>query len=256
MQIQEKYGNEFSIIGEYKGEINEIVLKHNLCGKTFTTNPEAFLKKGVCPHCYSPRYNREKTDAQFREEVKNKFGDNFEILSPYVNSRTKIKIKCKKCGAIKDILPYPFIHSFHCSCTPKQKTKIKLKRTTEEFKKEVYDLVGDEYTVLGEYEGANVKTLMRHNCCGRTFELEPVRFLNNHVRCLPCNRNYTKTNDEFKAQVYTLVGDDFIVLDDYKNAKTKLRIQCNSCNHVHEYIPRNFMTIKKCPYCGHKKNSI
>ena len=34
------------------------------------------------------------------------------------------------------------------------------KRTTEEFKKLVYDLVGDEYTVLGEYTTTFVQELL------------------------------------------------------------------------------------------------
>lgn len=258
-QLSKKFGTKFSFIEitkEENGIIFEIKLKHEDCGKEFVTNPEIFLKKGVCPYCYIPRYNKEKTDAQFRKEVYDKYGDRYEIITPYINSRTKIKIRCKNCQKEKEILPYPFLHHYQCSCVPKKKNKPKLKRTTEEFKQEVYDLVGDEYTVLGEYKGANVKTLMRHNVCGRTFEIEPVRFLNNKVRCIPCNRNYTKTTEEFKQEVYDLAGDDFTVLDEYKNAKTKVTIKCNSCNTSEKYLPRNFLMIKKCPHCGHKKNSI
>lgn len=50
------------------------------------------------------------------------------------------------------------------------------KRTTEEFKKLVYDLVGDEYTVLGEYTTTLTKIQMRHNKCGtKTYIYEPSR---------------------------------------------------------------------------------
>lgn len=36
-------------------------------------------------------------------------------------------------------------------------------KTTELFKKEVYDLVADEYLVLGEYKRNHEKILMKHN---------------------------------------------------------------------------------------------
>lgn len=40
------------------------------------------------------------------------------------------------------------------------------KRNTESFKEEVYELVGDEYLVLGEYKNSHSKLLMKHDKCG------------------------------------------------------------------------------------------
>ena len=37
------------------------------------------------------------------------------------------------------------------------------KKSTEEFKKEVYDLVGNEYEVLGEYIKNDKKIKIKHN---------------------------------------------------------------------------------------------
>ena len=39
------------------------------------------------------------------------------------------------------------------------------KRTHDQFVKEVFDLVGNEYTVLGQYTNTDTKILIKHNIC-------------------------------------------------------------------------------------------
>jgi hypothetical protein len=63
------------------------------------------------------------------------------------------------------------------------------KKTNEEFLKEVYSLVGDEYTVLGKYINVHTKILMKHNCkkCNNhEWLVEPTNFLQG-TRCPYCN---------------------------------------------------------------------
>ena len=50
------------------------------------------------------------------------------------------------------------------------------KKTTEKFKEEVYNLVKDEYTVLGEYLACNKKIEMKHNTCGYIYSVRPSSF--------------------------------------------------------------------------------
>ena len=45
------------------------------------------------------------------------------------------------------------------------------KKTTKEFKEDVYKLTSNEYTVLGEYIGCKKKILMKHNICGHEWEV-------------------------------------------------------------------------------------
>ena len=60
------------------------------------------------------------------------------------------------------------------------------RKTTEEFKQEVYNLVGNEYSVLGEYITNKTKIKMRHNKCGYEYEVTPNSFLSNGNRCREC----------------------------------------------------------------------
>ena len=49
-------------------------------------------------------------------------------------------------------------------------------KSTKEFKEEVYDLVGDEYEVIGEYVNSQEKIMMRHNVCGCEYPVLPSMF--------------------------------------------------------------------------------
>jgi len=49
------------------------------------------------------------------------------------------------------------------------------RKTHEEFIQEVYDLVGNEYTVLGKYINATTKILIRHNTCGHEYVVTPAK---------------------------------------------------------------------------------
>lgn len=69
------------------------------------------------------------------------------------------------------------------------------KKTIEEFKRNVKDLVGDEYSVLSnEYFGNKVKLRFRHNICGREYEATPNKFLLGR-RCPYCSVNNSKAEE-------------------------------------------------------------
>lgn len=43
------------------------------------------------------------------------------------------------------------------------------KKTDEQFKVEVRNLVGNEYSIEGSYEGSHTKIQFHHSDCGNTF---------------------------------------------------------------------------------------
>lgn len=123
------------------------------------------------------------------------------------------------------------------------------RKTDAEFKKEVYDLVGNEYTFLDEYQGALTKIRVKHNKCGHVYGVEPSHFL----RGSRCNYCYVKvqrkTNSQFKKEVFDLVGNEYIFLDCYATAKTKLRVKHNKCGHIYRVDPNSFLQGRRCPFC-------
>lgn len=125
-------------------------------------------------------------------------------------------------------------------------------KTNDEFKKEVYDLVGGEYTFLDDYQGALIKIEVRHNKCGHTYEVQPNDFLNKGRRCPLCYGNIKKTDAQFKQEVFDLVEDEYVFLDHYVNAYTKIRVKHNKCGRVYKVRPNSFFEGRRCSYCANQ----
>ncbi|WP_297419432.1 hypothetical protein [Clostridium sp.] len=72
------------------------------------------------------------------------------------------------------------------------------RKTQEQFENEVYELYGDEYTVLGKYIGADKKVLIRHNVCGNEWKAKPSNLLNTNSQnhgCPKCANNQRLDGD-------------------------------------------------------------
>ena len=114
------------------------------------------------------------------------------------------------------------------------------RKTDEEFKQEVYDLVGDDYVFLDSYQGGHVKIKVKHNKCGNTYEISPHSFLQGH-RCPYCKGGIKKTDEEFKQEVYDLVGNEYVFMGPYINSSTKIRVKHNKCGNIYEMRPNDFL---------------
>lgn len=122
-------------------------------------------------------------------------------------------------------------------------------KTNEEFVKEIYDLVGSEYTLLSKYTRSNDKVKIRHNECGFEYMVVPSRFKSGN-RCRKCNGvNQRKTNEDFVLEVRELVGDEYTFLEKYSTAIEKIEIRHNICNSTYYVSPNNFLRGNRCAKC-------
>ena len=158
-----------------------------------------------------------------------------------------------------------------CPKCAKNNSIIKRRKTTEQFKKEVYDLVGDEYEVIDEYTGALSKITFKHNKCGKTFEMVATNFLNGiskgkknkGYRCPICENilkkkrsiERRKTTEQFKKEVYDLVGDEYEVIDEYITAIDKITFKHNKCGNIFKMAPNKFLNNRRCSFCTSKSKA-
>lgn len=125
------------------------------------------------------------------------------------------------------------------------------RKTDAEFKNEIFDMVGGEYTFLDHYVNYHTKIRVKHNKCGNVYEVKPNNFLNGK-RCPYCSSKAKKTNDQFKREIYNLVGGEYTFLDPYVNNKTKIRVKHNKCGNVYKARPSKFLSGSRCPFCSGK----
>ena len=128
-----------------------------------------------------------------------------------------------------------------------------VKKTNEEFLKEVYNLVKNEYSFKEEYNGAKNKILVKHNNCGYEFLVQPSNFLYGS-RCPLCAKNF-KTHEIFKKQVFDLVEDEYNILEEYKTKRFKIKFKHNTCGTIFKQYPETFIIGRRCPKCGLENRS-
>ena len=203
---------------------------------------------------------KKKTNEDFIKEVYEQVGNEYTFLEEYKGTKIKLKVKHNKCGYIYEIKPNYFL-SNKCRC-PKCSKKIisnKKRKTNEEFIKEVYEQVGNEYTFLENYINDKTKLKIKHNKCDNIYEVTPNNFLRRKRRCpYCCKRNVKRSNEEFIKEVYELVGDEYIFLENYINTDTPIKVKHKLCNNEYTVAPKEFLFKKaRCPYCDrNNKNSI
>jgi hypothetical protein len=148
------------------------------------------------------------------------------------------------CGHIYKVTPAHFLNGTRCpQCFGAHK------KSDEKFKQQVSELVGDEYSFLGEYKSANSKLPVLHRLCGKEYPVTPNGFLGGR-RCPYCYGNIRKTIEDFKQSVKNKYGDEYIILGEYKNNRTKIGLRHAFCGHEYSASPDNILAGYGCPKCA------
>lgn len=126
--------------------------------------------------------------------------------------------------------------------------KKSVKKTTEEFKNEVYNLVKDEYKVLSEYTGTNNKIIMLHVKCNNEYSVTPNKFLQGR-RCPECSGKTKKDTKKFYKEVYDLTNGEYELKSEYIDAATYVNIEHKVCGEIINCMPKEFVKSKNPRRC-------
>ena len=124
------------------------------------------------------------------------------------------------------------------------------RKTDSEFRQDVYNLVGDEYIFLDSYVNNKTKLRVKHSKCNNIYKVSPTNFIDSGSRCPFCSSTAKKTDDQFKHEVYSLVGSEYEFLDAYQGTLNKIRVKHNKCGHTYEVTPSHFLEGSRCPVCA------
>jgi len=173
--------NEFKVLEQIKiKKENHYKLKHLKCGYEFITKLSNFKRRYSCPKCVGRIFNKDSN--YFNNEIK-LIDNNYELKSDYQDCHTKVIIKHLICGYEYPVTPTRFLSGDRC---PKCSNRIS--KTTESFKKEVFNLVKNDYEVLDDYpENNKINIKFKHNKCNSVFKMSPHNFLRGQ-RCPECYR--------------------------------------------------------------------
>ena len=193
--------------------------------------------------------SRRITTEQFKDMVSKLVGEEYLVLGDYTGIHNKIKMKHVLCGNIYKVSPSNFIHDNNrCpECAGF------LRKTNEQFIREVHDLVGDEYSVLTDYENnCHKKILMRHEPCGFEYEISPNKFTSGGRRCPRCMQKERYALERVKDIIFDLSNGDYeLISDEYINRKSKLDIKHIECGLIYKATFGEFSSNgNRCPRCS------
>ncbi len=198
-RIERQHGKEIKVLGEYKNKRTKVLVQHS-CGHVWEANPEPLWNGHGCPKCAN---NLRKDTPQFKKEVYDVAGDEYEVLGEYVNTHTPILFRHNVCGAEFEMSPNAFLHQGQrCPSERYIRSAESNRLPLEEVKAHIKDLVGDEYAIIGGYQGSAKETTFIHHKCGRSFRMLPTRFINQGVRCPHCYLDQNRSDGEYVVVDY------------------------------------------------------
>lgn len=185
-KIDERYKGEYIITdtikySDYKGDL-EII--HKDCGKKFISSINTLLGKGDnhCPYC-TQRINSE---TKFKQKVYDKFKGEYLVLSPYINARTPIAFRHKKCGKKFNLTSREFLNYITpCPDCKKKKKAFSIKQAQDKVNKKF----GRLFTLCGIYVNMHTPLPIKCNSCGNVIEYTVNNILKKK-KCPCCNSTY------------------------------------------------------------------
>ncbi|MCI9355237.1 MAG: hypothetical protein HFE58_10670 [Firmicutes bacterium] len=200
---------------------------------------------------------RKLTKKEIQERINKIHGEKYILKGEYINSKKPIDVLCTKCNKVWEAHLDSLFKGFGCPRCSRT-----MKKNTEIIKNEVYNLVGNEYEVLGEYVNTHTKILFRHNKCGNEFLMSPKSFIHDSQRC-PKER-YDKSSaknsivqgkpEEKNKQISDICKNEgYQVIKGYVRSKIPLEILHLKCNKIFKPLPRDFIKGTRCPYCYKSK---
>ena len=180
-----------------------------------------------------------KTHEYFVLELIGK-GIFYEPLDRYVDSKTKIRFKCDKCGNIWKASPTNILSGKGCAQCKKTNAKLRFQMGKDEFLRKVSDaspnikiLETDDYT----YRGESLATCTVHGITWRVLNATLIK----GCGCKQCGIEKTRkkrarTQEDFEREV-SLVSPHIEVLGKYINARTKIKVRCRLHDETYLVTP-------------------
>lgn len=203
---------EYSLLGQYSNKDTKTLFQHKVCGNRFMMTPHNFLAGHGCPKC--AQKSKAAKLAEQKPSAFKKFlatNNDYEVLSPYVNKFTSIKLRHKKCGREFEIEPYEAprmlrsISGTICPYCVNEAKRLRFQYTLEQANARLKK-VNPEYEFI-TYNGAKEDAEVRHKVCGEVFTQSAKYLLLGDGHCPKCTTHVSRGEREVYGWVKQYVPD-------------------------------------------------
>lgn len=247
IEMQERVHNysdgKYELASEYVNMSTKFTIRCMEHNELFDIKPGHYFE-GIVP-CKKCRHK--KFEDAFYEKALKLYGDNIEFLTDYIDGSSKITARCKMhdytftktAGLISLGHGCPFCSGYKIS--------------PEDYKKQVEEKHGSNFSLLTEYVNHATPIKVRHNICGKEYKISPQSFLE-IKQCRHCEelsrRKYTidDVRKIFDEHGMILVGDDYTM--------TGIPVPYICKNHPELGVQRRklssvlYLNQQGCPQCA------
>lgn len=179
--------NQYIMLETYINKSTSILIKCQYCGLEWRCLPSILFRNRIGKGCkHHVNLNFEMAKKRIEKESQSKI----TLVGKYKGAKVSTTMQCVKCSYKWNTEPY-IVYAVGVDCP---KCAHRIKRTSKDFQKEIFKLVGDEYSVLSAYVKSHSKVVFRHETCGNVFEMTPHAFLGGQ-RCTNSLEVKVRRND-------------------------------------------------------------
>lgn len=177
------------LTSSYINSHDKISVKCTVCDYEWTTLPGSLLyKKSKCPQCIGETI----TPSYYKKMVYDLVGDEYDVISDYVDANTQIQYKHNLCGCEFSMKPSSFKKSGSKCGNPFCKREYYIRDSKPKFIEDFYNIHSDEYELKSEYIGSLKPIDILHKKCGNLFSIQKAYKSLNKEICPYCTCNKSK----------------------------------------------------------------
>lgn len=232
-------GGKFSLVGEYDGVYKITEIRCNRCGFIIDNKtPLQFEQSPICPICDA---QAKQTEKSFIWRLQNLYGNQYVLLSGFVNVDTFVYLYHKDCGQVIKMLPTTLLSGSGCRyCYGTD--KLGLVKIYER----LHSINSDLLLVSGDK--VRKKLRVRYLSCGHKRKAS-LKEISVYPRCPVCEKQLDRRLRALEfaenISIYGLVS----IRSEYESQTHKIDVKCNNCGYEWNTNPRPLVSGHGCPKC-------
>lgn len=231
---------KFTLVGDYGGVYKVTDIQCNRCGFVIDNKtPLQFEQSPLCPICDS---QVKQTEKSFMWRLQNMYGNQYTLLSSFVNVDTIVYLYHRGCGHVTKMLPATILSGSQCRyCYGTDKLGL------IGLYKQVHSANKDLELLSGSI--ARNKVVVRYLSCGHTRK-DLINSIKERPYCLTCYKKSDRRKRALKfvknIKEYGLVS----LRSMYISQSHDVTVQCNNCGYTWNTNPEPLVKGHGCPECS------
>lgn len=246
---------DIDVIGDFSGMHHSIQVSCRNCGFVWDSVPSRLLSGFGCRKC-GRNVVSEKLSLSFDDYVSKLSVVNPDILvvGNYINASRPVDVKCLVCGYEWSPVASSLTSSGHgCPSCWERRRGVCLRSSHDDFMEKFLEKGNVNIEILGEYVTSKELIQVRCKLCGREWFSTPNQLLRGSG-CIVCSGKQKKSNEMFVKEL-SLKQPSLVLLSDYVDCNSKVKVHCSVCNYEWDVRPVNLVKNHPsgCPRCGYKR---